>query len=382
MEKTNVQKLALAVQQDDMGEVRRLIKRHPEVFDECDWLMDAAEFDKVDMMELFLSLGSDVNSIDPITGNTPLTAAAGDGNMNAAIWLLDHGADIHYGAGKGPGVLVSAMLSGSLEMASLLIERGADVNATYQRYGEPANPLSMALEYATDDVADLLRKHGARMPVVAPGEPVNSADEIVEHLKEQIGEPQKLALIEIVPARDDVSVAIRVIPPSDERPYVTLFTTGMSDMPMNTPEDAVEYRYAELVMYLPPDWPLDKAAFEEEDNYWPIEWLRILAYYPFENDTWLGPAQTVCNEDPPVPFSPGTAQSSMFLLVAPEVDALVTRDGRRINFYQLTPLYEEERQLQENKGPEALVKLFEKHDIEGWIDMKRVNVAKRSGSKS
>ena len=56
---------------------------------------------------------------------------------------------------------------------------------------------------------------------------------------------------------DLVHVDVHVIDPTDERRFYTLFTTGMSDRPMTVPDAKAEScRYAELVLYLPQEWPV------------------------------------------------------------------------------------------------------------------------------
>jgi len=50
-------------------------------------------------------------------------------------------------------------------------------------------------------------------------------------------------------------------------------------------------------------------------------------------------------------------------------------DGRLVRFYQLFPLYEEERLLKIQKGTAALFELFEKNGIDEVIRPDRPNVA-------
>ena len=59
--------------------------------------------------------------------------------------------------GKTP--LFQAAYRGSNEIAQLLIEKGADVNAKTKK---EKMPLNIAVRRGHDEVADLLRKHGAK----------------------------------------------------------------------------------------------------------------------------------------------------------------------------------------------------------------------------
>ena len=52
--------------------------------------------------------------------------------------------------------------------------------------------------------------------------------------------------------------------------------------------------------------------------YWPIEWLKRIARYPHDNETWLGgPHTIIANDEPPEPFAPNTKMSCLMLLANP-----------------------------------------------------------------
>ncbi len=61
---------------------------------------------------------------------------------------------------------------------------------------------------------------------------------------------------------------------------------------MNVPSALDEYElyYAELMIDLPPEWLVQD---DDENNYWPIRWLKILARLPIDSDTWLGYGHTI-----------------------------------------------------------------------------------------
>src|SRR5215216_8015305 len=104
---------------------------------------------------------------------------------------------------------------------------------------------------------------------------------ISEHVTRHVG-PVTDAFHERV--SDVVRVDLLVVGPHEGRPYTTLVTCGMSELPMRVPienpEDlgrVPELRHAELLLALPPDWPLRPEAFQHEENYWPLRWLKKLA---------------------------------------------------------------------------------------------------------
>jgi len=82
-------------------------------------------------------------------------------------------------------------------------------------------------------------------------------------------------------ASDYVHIDVHHIPPSPERPFHVMVTSGMSERPMQTPPELPDDdRRAELLMCLPSEWPLNDEAFRKERFYWPIRWLKTLARFP------------------------------------------------------------------------------------------------------
>ncbi|KAH9967018.1 hypothetical protein BJV74DRAFT_968858 [Russula compacta] len=108
---------------------------------------------------LIVARGEDVNARCGHHG-TPLRAASYQGHLDAAILLLDHGADLNmapHGGTKTP--LCSAYNGRRLEVMRLLLERGANVDVKYDEYGPISNDasfwgraedLQLLLQYGTD----------------------------------------------------------------------------------------------------------------------------------------------------------------------------------------------------------------------------------------
>src|SRR3954468_8247346 len=78
-----------------------------------------------------------------------------------------------------------------------------------------------------------------------------ASEEIERHLTRFFGAPSTV-FHEIV--SEKIHLDIHIISPRPERNWWTLFTTGMSALPMTAPPEAEEFRYAELVLALPPEW--------------------------------------------------------------------------------------------------------------------------------
>lgn len=378
MSETTMQKMHSAVTKGDVETVRALLQEQPELLGTfCvfkTWLHHAAMQDNVEMVEFLVNAGIDVNAPRENHPDGPLGDAARSDCIRVARWLLDHGATIRPSApGKGGGTLIAAVNNGSLAMVQLLLERGADVNGYYSKPRK--NALSHALAYGHKEIADLLRSHGATLPPAeTPVKPDDLAAEIIRHVEQHLGPVQPLALTEIVAG--SVSIRIHVVPPTATRNWLTLFTTGMSERAMTVPPGGEPYCYAELMVLLPPDWPLTDDALRTKDHFWPIEWLRRIGNYPHEHQTWLTGAYAILsNGEPPAPLSPNTPFTAILLLTQDsEFGRLQASDGRRINFYTLFPVYTEERNLVLNQGAADLVLLFDSNDASMVVDIGRKNL--------
>lgn len=119
-------------------------------------LMIAAWEGDVPMMELFLSRGARIDATNR-HGEQALQLAAWKGHLTAVQWLLDHGAEINR-TGKEWGALHYAAFAGNKEIVSLLIRRGADINA---RVPNGSTALMMTAHGSHEELAKLLLNAGA-----------------------------------------------------------------------------------------------------------------------------------------------------------------------------------------------------------------------------
>ena len=340
----------------------KLLKAHPELLNfhgigGGTWLHQAASRDNVAMVQMLVEEGIDVNSPRQDDPENPLDEAASSGSLKVARWLLDNGAKIDNRGGTRGTTLIGAVNSGSAEIVKLLLERVEDVNVTYGK--PPKNALGHALLKGNKQIIELLRARGAVEPKSqATKQPGTIREEILQHVARYIGPVRELELTEIVPG--GLPIAIHEVAPGKGRPHITLFTTGMSARAMTVPEDGEYYRFAELLIRLPSDWPLTLQALEDPNNYWPIEWMRRIAQYPHENDTWLGGSHAIiANEEPPEPFAPNVGFTCMLLLTEDtKFGRLKAKDGRIIIFYTMVPLYTEERDLEATEGDSLSFEAF------------------------
>jgi Suppressor of fused protein (SUFU) len=198
--------------------------------------------------------------------------------------------------------------------------------------------------------------------------------EIEAHVEKHIGKPAWV-FHELV--SDLVHVDVHIVEPTPERNYYTLFTTGMSDRPMTAPREVSDCRYAELLICLPPDWNLEQKDFDNEANFWPIRWLKILSRLPHQYNTWLFIGHTVPNGDPATSFADNTNLCCALLttpaLFDPDFLTLELKD-RQIHFLALVPIYAEEMEFKMRKGVNSLLDRFADAGVTELLDLTRVNV--------
>lgn len=209
---------------------------------------------------------------------------------------------------------------------------------------------------------------------LASGE--SSLDEISNHIEKHVGEIH-LVFHELV--SEYVHIDVHWVKPTKNRPFHTLITSGMSDKPMSTPDGLEGCDYSELSICLPEDWKISEDDFKDEKNYWPIRWLKSLARFPHEYNTWLGYGHTIPNGDPAEPFADNTQLNTMVLLptiVFKDDFRTLNLPSKSINFYTLIPLYTEEVNLKMKKGVEALFDGFDKYGIHDIISVDRPNTVK------
>lgn len=367
-----------AIDSGDAAGVRQLLTEHPECKDRAEgeffWLHQAAGAGHRKVIDALLELGYDVNHTRYPEEATPLNSAIHKSHCEVVGYLLSRGADPNLGR-----PLISAINSHSeetgLALVQLLVEHGADVNRVFPWFGDDKvafSPLSWAVANGKSEIASYLRSKGAIESNTVPPAQKNLSQEVVAYFEEHFGPVRPQALIEIVP--DDPAIAIHVVPASKGEKHITLFTTGMSNEAMAVPEGNDLYRFAELFIQLPADWPLTEKKQGDSRYGWPLTWLRSTAKYPHQNKTWLGgPVTIIANGDPPEPLAPNVDFTCILLLAERH---FVSADGGTIQLYRLSPLYTEERNLELSEGIPALMRAFDRHDVPFVVDLKRRNVAK------
>jgi hypothetical protein len=202
-----------------------------------------------------------------------------------------------------------------------------------------------------------------------------SIEVIARHVERHVGKPAWV-FHEII--SDLVHLDVHIVGPTQQRNYYTLVTTGMSDRPMTPPADLPECRYAELLICLPPDWPLSEEAFKDEANYWPVRWLKLLSRLPHEYQTWLWEGHTVPNGDPPRPFAKTTKLCCALLLeptlFGEEFPRLEVGPEKAVHFFSLVPIHGAEMDFKLRNGVDALVERLDDAGVTELLDVRRASV--------
>ena len=352
----------------------------------------------VEVVRFLIEHGADLNKeAGDLSEMVPLAHAAESGNLDVVRYLIEGaGAEIDS-VRFSNNPLVRAASSGAIEVVRYLVDKGVDPHLTYRvPSGVLINAYAFAKMYGEAEVVNFLGKLNCREPIEGEDIPVSEPSQermmnhtygqrqpqsrghqkyqqVLGYMEERFGVADQEAMQEHVNAVDGMSVSVHVIQPNEQTPFWVLFTNGMSDLPMTVPDGQDDWKFAELVMYLPLDWIHPREAGSDLRWLWPIKWLRAMAYRPHRIDTWLGkPAAIVSN---PEPLGPNTEQSCILLLPdLSELSApLQTDDQQVIHFYTMVPIYSEERDIELQNGRSEFFDRFYQSKVPIVVDIDRPN---------
>lgn len=242
--------------------------------------------------------------------------------------------------------------------------------------------MSKPKDERTADGSPIIR-HAEPARDFRPAVASTSAADVERHIARYFGPPTTV-FHEVV--SELVHVDVHVIPPHPGRDCWTLFTTGMSDLPMSPPPDAAGFTHAELMISLPRAWRIDLLDVtppppEHERWYWPLHWLKYLARFPHAYDTWLWSGHTIPNGDPAEPFAVGTRLCGWMLLppldVPDEALDVALPDGRTVHLFALHALHAEEIALKLRKGIGPLLEALDRARVSEVLAPERAPAVRR-----
>lgn len=170
------------------------------------------------------------------------------------------------------------------------------------------------------------------------------------------------------PPAHDVQLDIAVIPPSEDGDFYKLVTIGMGARRMDVPAELVDQNraFAELVIFLPPDWNL---LGSEESDIWPFHWLKKIARAPLNEVDWVGAGHLLPTDGPVTPGCDFYGILLTWAAARPEAaNQLLLSSGKLINFYQLCPVDRNEMAYWRERGAQRLWnRMMEKTFRRWWM---------------
>ncbi|MCB9617292.1 MAG: suppressor of fused domain protein [Sandaracinus sp.] len=343
-------------------------------------LVTAATDNATRVLAWTLDRGVDVDARPFSTGGTAIVEAAREGAVEAVRLLLERGADIHS---ENP--LIYAARSGHLAVVRLLVEAGADVNAGNRGF---PTPLAAALEFNHPEIEAYLRAHGATELVgrgLGPDKQVDAAPgSLREQLERLFGAHAYWSgnrSANSPSPREAAAPALHMFQPTDASPWWTVVTDGLSAHPMPGAVADSGATRAELVLRLPPSWPVGHALKQSAtEAAWPIDSLLMVAEYPHRYGAVLRLGETVAFDEPPAPLHPSTKLAGWVLVpgVSLEGPCTLTRpDGRTIEILSLVALHRAEIELARTHGLPALMEALDWKNLSLVLDPKRPVRAKK-----
>ena len=353
--------------------VEQLLMNDPSLLKEVvmreTWLNHAAGKNQISIMNLLVERGIPVDGDKKC--DSPLVSAISSGANEAVRWLIKHGAKVD-GSKEDAAPLSMAILRNDIDTVKLLLRNDARTDITWGHLNY--SPLTFSESFGDErkEIFDILKgKPRASLTSLAVDD---CKSPYIKHLEEYYGTPDKLKLSKIV---CDFPVSIYTIATPDGFCKV-LATEGMSAKAMTVPEELKDFKYAELMMFLPDNWPIDDESLKKNEFSWPFEWLQRLAYYPHENKTFLGGrSATFSNGEPPDAITEGT-ELSAFLALSQDVqsDQFIDQSGKKVQIYKVIPIFKEELEFQRKNGTGLLLERFAEFNIPTTIDLERINTCK------
>jgi len=222
-------------------------------------------------------------------------------------------------------------------------------------------------------------RHTAERPYESVHEAGRYAEAIEAHVGRHIGQID-MVFHEVVSDKVHLDL-LWISPEPNDRDFHTFVTSGMSARPMNMPgdfPDPEDWDHAELVLNLPADWPVGQKEFENEENFWPVRWLKTVARLPHEYDTFILPSHTIPTDEPAEPVSRNAAFTGFAVwpgvIAGDDFAELEAPDGQAIHFYTLIPLYTDEMDFKLKNGFDALYDRMTNADLSYVVDRARASV--------
>ncbi|WP_103072304.1 suppressor of fused domain protein [Aquimarina sediminis] len=177
----------------------------------------------------------------------------------------------------------------------------------------------------------------------------------------------------------DLHLDVYLIKPENSS-FNILLTSGMSTLKMNVSEQAEnpkELEFAELMMLIPKSIEFGEIYSGENKNDWIISILKRTAKFPHFYDTWIGIGHTIQAEEDLTPYASDTQFAGALILPSVTFGKDFTeihKNGRKINIYNILPLYKNEIEFKIENGYSKLLDLLIKANGKEVLDLNRKNL--------
>ncbi|OAB82242.1 ankryin [Wolbachia endosymbiont of Laodelphax striatellus] len=126
-------------------------------------LMNSSKGENIQQITELIEAGANINAVTTVQKETPLHIAVRYVHKEVAELLLNKGANVNAVERRKWTPLHTAVKSGKVEVAELLLDRGANVNAVDNL---DMTPLHFALKYNREELVRLLLDRGANVNAV------------------------------------------------------------------------------------------------------------------------------------------------------------------------------------------------------------------------
>ena len=155
-------KMYSAISKGDSSIVLSLIEDNPNLLHIENpfgsWLHVAAEAGKIEIIELLISLGVDINSRGGISGGNSLNIASIEGKLDIVKYLISKGSELDISEPER-NPLFGAIQYGYIDVVRVLIDAGIDTKITYTgQYMKDMDALLFANEWGKEEISKLLIK--------------------------------------------------------------------------------------------------------------------------------------------------------------------------------------------------------------------------------
>ena len=172
---------------------------------------------------------------------------------------------------------------------------------------------------------------------------------------------------------EDLRVYILYLSPSLNNPHHTFITCGMSNYTITAEGYDDLKTHLEVSLRLPKQWKIDENSLKDKNYNWPIKLLFDTAFYPLHSKAYIAIGHSINSEDS---FPDGWDFKSIVL--SPSIDLSdIIIEQNKIDFVNLTPIFQEERDLKLANIEEFSKRIFAKRENDIFLfDPERDSFAK------